>query len=616
MAASAALGLLLGWSGFGSRIDLLAYDLLSRLHSPPQPSSILLVVDEDTLEAYGGLLRIREPLARGLEIIAPHKPSAVAIDIVLSEPGEENVNAALQRALSRVPKVVLAAHLRSTAPSEASTGWQEPLPIFSGEAATLGHVHADPDADGVCRRVLLAKAAGRKRLWAMALEAYRLSLGGPPIVETESALEVGDRRIPVSAGEQRSLRIAYTSPENPIERISLKQVLEDPASASAVRGRVVFVGVVVPGGPDQFLMTPSSFGQAMSGVEINANVYETLAGGRFLVPVSHSVALLVALGYAAALGLCFVLFGGRRALWAAATLLLAAHLTPALFFLGGQVLDFAPVAAVAWTCFLAGGSHHYLRVRGRMQIAEEKSQRYQRAVHYVTHEMRTPLTTIQGSSELIGRHALPEEKRRRIAGLIHQESVRLARLVDMFLSVERLSAGELELRPETIDASALLRGCIERAEPLAERKHITIFREIETQEPIWGDRELLEYACYNLLTNAIKYSPAHTSITVRARLDRERISLAVEDRGYGMDPSEIKDIFRKFYRTPRARQLPESGTGLGLAIVEEIVAQHRGSIAVESRVNEGSRFTLSLPRAGNQEAGSAVRPKAGNRQTD
>ncbi len=595
--ASVLAGLLLGWSRIGAQANFWAYDFLLRLRPVPHSSSaILLAIDEDSLETFGDLLHLREPLARALEAIARYEPAAVAIDIVLSEPGEESENEALERALAQTPNVVLAAPLRTNSTEKETAAWQEPAPQFRKSAA-LGHVHADPDDDGVCRRILLAKAGGGKRLWAMALEAYRLAQGGAPIVETEAGLEIGSIRIPAPLRGERALPIAYPGPESSLERLPLKQVLENPESAARVRGRVVFVGVVVPGGPDQFLMTPFSFGRALSGVEINASAYETLARGNFLRTAPDSVSLAVALAFAAGLAICFVKFSGRRALWLAGALLAGAHLVPAALFLAGHLLDFALVGAVAWLCFFTGGGFHYLALRGRMQTAEEQRSRYQRAVHYVTHEMRTPLTTIQGSSEIISRYALTEEKRQQMAGLIYRESVRLAKLVDMFLSVEKLSAGELALRCEAVRADEILAVCLERAQPLAERKQISIRHEPGTPEPLWADREFLEYACYNLITNAIKYSPPHSAITVRAWHDQESVLLSVEDRGYGMDAAELKNIFRRFYRTPRAEKSDEKGTGLGLAIVEEIVVQHGGSIAVESRIGEGSRFTLSLPRA-------------------
>ncbi len=112
---------------------------------------------------------------------------------------------------------------------------------------------------------------------------------------------------------------------------------------------------------------------------------------------------------------------------------------------------------------------------------------------------------------------------------------------------------------------------------------------------ITGDRELMEYACYNLLTNAVKYSPQRTEVTVTARKDDGHIRIAVKDQGIGMDQKEVKQIFQKFYRTKKAEESGEAGTGIGLSIVQQIVEQHGGQIEVTSQPGEGSCFTLVLP---------------------
>ena len=606
IAAVAVLGLILGWSQIGAQLDVWVYDLSLRLWPPPVESSaaLILAIDDESLEAYEGLLRLRGRLAEALEIISQHDPTVVAIDIVLSEPGSEAENTRLEEALRSTPNVVLATHLRLNSSAEAGS-WVEPLERFELPAAALGHVHAEPDDDGVCRRVLLAKVGGMTRRWAMGLEAYRLAHGAELVREADEGLEVGGLFIPASRREARSLLIRFANPRSPIERISLKQVLEDPESASVVKNRAVFAGVDIAGATDRYLMTPYSFGKAMSGVEINANVYETLERGRLLHSVADSTVLAATLGLALAVGVCFWKLRGIGALFVAAGLLAAAHLAPVVSLGGDYVLNAAPLLAVGWITFLAGGSYQYFVVRGKLASAERQRERYQRAVHYVTHEMRTPLTAIQGSSELISSYPLSEEKRKQIAGLIHQESKRLARMVEMFLSVERLRAGQLELHRQAVGADDVLARCIERAHPLARRKQIRIEHAEGTGDYILGDPEFLEYACYNLLTNAVKYSPANTSITVRAWRHRENVRISVEDCGYGMDENEIKQIFQKFYRTSRAQQSSQDGTGLGLAIVEEIVVQHGGSIEVDSRINHGSRFTLSLPRAGGHAAQTA-----------
>jgi two-component system sensor histidine kinase SenX3 len=111
---------------------------------------------------------------------------------------------------------------------------------------------------------------------------------------------------------------------------------------------------------------------------------------------------------------------------------------------------------------------------------------------------------------------------------------------------------------------------------------------------VTGDRELLEYACYNLLTNAVKYSPQRTEVTASARKSDNRIHIAVQDQGIGMDQKEVKQIFQKFYRTKRAEESGEAGSGIGLSIVQQIVEQHGGKIEVTSRPGEGSCFTVTM----------------------
>ena len=390
------MGILIGWSAIGAQIDRSAYDFVLRLLPPPvRPSqAVILAIDEPSLDAFGGLLRLREPLAKGLRAISQYEPAAVAIDIVLAERGTEVENPLLAEALAATPNVVLAAHLQSGPETAVPRAWQDPIEPFRRRAAALGHVHADPDDDGVCRRILLAKAAGSTRRWAMALEALRLSRATKTVIETESALELGGLLIPASHRESRALRIRFANPAAPVERLSLLDVVKNPKTAAVVRDRAVFVGVVAPGGPDQFLMTPYSYGQAMSGVEINANVYEALARGEFLVGVSDSLVFLAAMTVAALLTFTFAACSGRTAVITAVVLLVSAHGVPLVLFLADHILAFTPVAATAWVCFLAAGGSHYLTVRRGLEQAEAERSRYQRAVHYVTHEMRTPLTTI------------------------------------------------------------------------------------------------------------------------------------------------------------------------------------------------------------------------------
>jgi signal transduction histidine kinase len=168
-------------------------------------------------------------------------------------------------------------------------------------------------------------------------------------------------------------------------------------------------------------------------------------------------------------------------------------------------------------------------------------------------------------------------------------------MIEIFLSVERLGAGQMELKQERFTTPELVASCVERMRPLAERKQIQVIVEALPEDPLTGDRELMEYAVYNLLTNAVKYSPAQTTVTVSGKKERDRLSLSVKDQGIGMDKAEVRKIFQKFYRTSKAEQSGEAGTGIGLSIVEQIIAEHGGTIEVTSSPGRGSCFTVLLP---------------------
>ncbi len=283
---------------------------------------------------------------------------------------------------------------------------------------------------------------------------------------------------------------------------------------------------------------------------------------------------------------------------AAAIILAAAFVTPYVFFTHQRVFSFATPAAVAWLSFLAAAGYYHLVVRREWRTEHAARARYQQAMHFVTHEMRTPLSAIQGSSEIISRYPLTEEKRKQIAQLINSESKRLARMVEIFLNVERLSAGQMELKREAIPIREMVELCLDRVKPLAERKRIGVVVEpMLDNMQVAGDRELMEYACYNLLTNAVKYSPQRTEVRVSAWKESGHVRVSVKDQGIGMDQKEVKQIFQKFYRTKKAEESGEAGTGIGLSIVQQIVEQHGGEIVVVSQPGAGSCFTLVLPAA-------------------
>jgi signal transduction histidine kinase len=377
----------------------------------------------------------------------------------------------------------------------------------------------------------------------------------------------------------------------------MEALLKDHSLARAFTGKAVFIGVTAVTEVKDRLMTPVG-SHRTTGIEINAEAFETMAHGLFITDVSGFWVGLFSLGLTVAMGLCFRYLPGWWAYGGGAAMVALACAAPYPFFVHQRVFSFATPAAAAWLSFLAAAGYYHLVVRRDWRTEQAARARYQQAMHFVTHEMRTPLSAIQGSSELISRYSLTEEKRKRIAELINSESKRLARMVEIFLNVERLSAGQMELKSETIPIEEMVELCLQRVQPLADRKRIAVVLEpMLDNMQVTGDRELMEYACYNLLTNAVKYSPQRTEVTVSAWKESGHVRIAVKDQGIGMDHKEVKRIFQKFYRTKKAEESGEAGTGIGLSIVQQIVEQHGGKIDVVSHPGAGSCFTLLLPVA-------------------
>ena len=521
---------------FGAQIDNYSYDKMFRLYDPPpwKTESIILAIDDDTLHWIDrGLDNIRPALARALHLVSAAKPKAVAVDLILSERRDAVADRALAEAFQATPRLVLSSMLLDDPPA-----WEDPRPEFARAAGALGHVYAKPDdEDSVTRVIPLDRHVGREQRWAIALEAFGLSRGGGTPLESPGDVEVAGTLIPFRrSAEGRQLRIRYLPPGSSIPRVSLRRLLEHPEEAARFTNKVVFVGVTAATAVRDRMFTPYSYGATMTGIEIHAEAFETIAQRLFLTDVPLSWPPLFSLLLVAAEGLAFAYLPGSKGYAAGVAVLLAALIMPYIFFTQLLVFPFAMPAAAASFGGLAAASWQTLMVRRRLRRAEAERTRYQQAMHFVTHEMRTPLSSIQGSSELISRFALSQEKQKQIAQLINSESKRLARMIEIFLNVERLSAGQMELKQEDIPVKQMIEACVERARALADRKHIGLEQmPIDEDLRLTGDRELMEHACYNLLTNAVKYSPQRTQVTISGWRENGHISVAVQDQGIGMD---------------------------------------------------------------------------------
>ncbi|NDJ52380.1 MAG: HAMP domain-containing protein [Chloroflexi bacterium] len=225
----------------------------------------------------------------------------------------------------------------------------------------------------------------------------------------------------------------------------------------------------------------------------------------------------------------------------------------------------------------------------------QKAQQTQRDfLANVSHELKTPLTSIQGFAQAILDGAAPDPTRP--ASIIYAEANRMKRLVHDLLDLARIESGNAPMRLEQMDMNALLKAIVDRFEIAARKKDISLNLVVQPVPQIMGDGDRLAQVFTNLIDNAIRHTPSHGMVTVSARPVNGGVQASVSDTGRGIPSEALERIFERFYQVDKSRKRAgRQGTGLGLTISKEIVEAHEGEIHVESGENQGTTFVVWLP---------------------
>ncbi len=233
----------------------------------------------------------------------------------------------------------------------------------------------------------------------------------------------------------------------------------------------------------------------------------------------------------------------------------------------------------------------------KIQRLSEELTRARQFTSNVTHELRTPLTILRGETELSIRSNRLDDQLRRTLESNLEEINRMSYLIDDLLTLSKSDLGELPIRLDLLYLPEILLELKHQGAILAQNKQISVNLDYPGNIDIYisADSVRLRQVFLNLLTNAIRYTPEHGTITMKVDHLDDKVAIHVIDTGTGIDEKHLKKIFERFYRIDKTKNRNDGGSGLGLAIAEWIVNAHNGIISVTSEVGKGSCFTVTLP---------------------
>ena len=240
------------------------------------------------------------------------------------------------------------------------------------------------------------------------------------------------------------------------------------------------------------------------------------------------------------------------------------------------------------------------RLLGTIRDVEEERHLLQMQsdfVSTVSHELRTPLTSIFGALKLLdaGRLGVLPEGAAGLVKLATNNSARLAELVDDLLDIQKLDAGQVQLKAVSVDLGRVVRESIEAVQAFADEREVRLQTEMPTEAiDLRGDRNRLIQVLVNLLSNAVKFSPRDAVVTIRVESDWDKARVSVVDHGRGIHPRFQPQVFDRFAQAGNTEETGVKGTGLGLAICKAIIELHDGEIGFDSALGKGTTFWFEL----------------------
>ena len=652
-----AVVLLLRWA-FLDQMDALTFDLGLRLRGvqAPDPRIAIVAVDDGSLDSVGSWPWEPETLDRLFGQILETEPRALGVDILLTLPVSNYPSIAAE---PRVVLAAALGLSFSEGQPEVFWQEVQGLSEGTGPGLGHIHANKDSGGICRSIPLGISHSGRRRWAFALETARVFWGVPPADLELEGKALRIGDKRVPrlsfpldesldsrgilpTLVGDHLLINLRGGNQTFPY--VSASEVLEGKASALArLRNRIVLVGATAYSLGDH-LSTPFSGPSEMPGVEIHANAIDTIINGRYLGAQGEPGATVLLLA-------SMLLTWGVFRLWSQRTLVLFALGTAAALILPFLILRFGsywiPQASLAAAIMLTAATAQFFRfssldlemnqrfrhlsqlLRGsssyrssaptgllsrlrtrslewKLAVLSDATENALRAarsqedmVSFVSHQLQTPLASIRGFADLLGDEGKLSPKDRALSlNLIQSETERLASMVEGYLSLVRLEHGATPVHFKSCRLDQIVSEACRLLRPQFQEKKIQLRGIEELAEDRWveGDEGLLRQVLLNLLSNALKYSPSDTGVSVRLGSDETHHRISIQDQGAGISEADLPHLFQRFFRS-QAEEDSSPGSGLGLAFASEVVELHRGSIGVESQLGEGATFTVQLPQS-------------------
>lgn len=631
------IALVLSLTGALSRIDHVIFDVAQKIKHRDLPDDIVLVaIDEQSLSELGRWPWSRRRHAQLIDRLHADGAKVIGMDIMLAEQQDGDVRADLQlaEAIARAGNVVLPVVIEKTR-LNGQLIETLPLPAFSQNAAALGRVHVELDADAIARSLYLQEGVG-EAFWPHFVQAM-LAISDPRWSYNSSAsaraAELGAATL--IKNDQKFINF-YTNHQH-LPTLSYAQVLRGEFTAGTFSGKLVLIGATASGLGDTIPTPVSGFQQPMPGVEVLANALVSMRNNTLIDRVPNAVSALLACllsalpmlwlpnvrarsglllntGFAllvCAISMVVPLWGylwvpmsaGLFGLLSAYPLWTWKKLESASHFLDAELIrlqqehasinvpdDDMAMPEIA----LLGAPDPFqrrieqVRAAGAQLQLLEKNQR--ETLAFISHDIRVPLAS---AVEQI-RQDLGQDHP------VHKQLTRALAWTENFLQISSAQMLRVDSFSE-LDVIAVLHEVVDEIYPLTQAQKLSFDVSLPS-EPIWvyGHAETLLRAVNNLLINALKYSPHEGTVGLSAVTQYDQVHISITDQGAGIAPEDIDRLFRKFIRLDD-QYCGSHGVGLGLYFVATVARQHGGKVLVQSQPGK-TVFCLRLACMGNPES--------------